>query len=101
MLIAQVLVCSVPNAGHFNPMLTFSRHLAAAVHTILFYTAETIQSKVEASGFKFVSLTGKATYDYRRRKQLPASGRIARAEPLQLSEALRWEHGLYLYRLKN
>jgi UDP:flavonoid glycosyltransferase YjiC (YdhE family) len=45
---AQLLVCSVPNPGHFNPMLTLSRHLAAAGHTILFYTAETFQSKVEA-----------------------------------------------------
>jgi len=54
---AQLLVCSVPNPGHFNPMLTLSRHLAAAGHTILFYTAETFQSKVEASGFKFVSLS--------------------------------------------
>jgi UDP:flavonoid glycosyltransferase YjiC (YdhE family) len=42
---AQLLVCSVPNPGHFNPMLTLSRHLAAAGHTILFYTAETFQSK--------------------------------------------------------
>jgi len=65
---AQLLVCSVPNPGHFNPMLTLSRHLAAAGHTILFYTAETFQSKVEASGFKFVSLTGKANYDYRRQE---------------------------------
>jgi MGT family glycosyltransferase len=66
MLMAQLLVCSIPNPGHFNPMLTASRHLAAAGHTILFYTGETFQSKVEASGFEFVSLPGKANYDYRR-----------------------------------
>ena len=63
---AQLLVCSVPNPGHFNPMLTASRHLAAAGHTILFYTGEAFQRKVQASGFQFVSLPGKANYDYRR-----------------------------------
>jgi MGT family glycosyltransferase len=66
---AQLLVCSVPNPGHVNPMLTLSRHLAAAGHTILFYTEETLQGKVEASGFTFVSLTGKANYDYRRHEE--------------------------------
>ena len=59
---AQLLVCSVPNPGHFNPMLTLSRHLAAAGHTILFYTAETFQSKGTAAHSTGLATVSKALY---------------------------------------
>jgi UDP:flavonoid glycosyltransferase YjiC (YdhE family) len=68
-LMAQLLVCAVPNPGHVNPMLTVSHHLSAAGHTIVFYTAETFRSKVEACGFEFVSLPGKANYNYLRQDE--------------------------------
>ena len=63
---AQLLICAVPNPGHVNPMLTVSRHLSAAGHTIVFHTAEAFRRKVEASGFEFASLRGKANYNYLR-----------------------------------
>jgi MGT family glycosyltransferase len=66
---AQLLVCAVPNPGHVSPMLAVSRHLSAAGHTIIFYTAEVFRSKVEASGFEFFSLPGKANYNYLRQDE--------------------------------
>ena len=57
---AQLLVCAVPNPGHVFPMMTVSRHLRAAGHKIIFYTAEIFRSKVESCGSSFVSLPGKA-----------------------------------------
>jgi MGT family glycosyltransferase len=62
---AQLLICSVPNPGHFTSMLAVARQLADAGHAILFYTAENFRSKAEASGFEFASLSGKANYDFR------------------------------------
>jgi len=47
---AQLLVCAVPNPGHVFPMMTVSRHLRAAGHKIIFYTAEIFRSKVESCG---------------------------------------------------
>ena len=63
---AQLLVCAVPNPGHVFPMMTVSRHLVAAGHKIIFYTAEIFRSKIEACGFEFASLPGKANYNYLR-----------------------------------
>jgi|SRR6516162_5547284 len=63
---AQLLVCAVPNPGHVFPMMTVSRHLRAAGHKIIFYTAEIFRSKVESCGSSFVSLPGKANYNYLR-----------------------------------
>jgi UDP:flavonoid glycosyltransferase YjiC (YdhE family) len=47
-------------------MLSISRHLRAAGHKMIFYTAEIFKSKIEACGFEFVSLPGKANYNYLR-----------------------------------
>lgn len=62
---AHVLVCSLPNPGHFQPMHTVARHLKAVGHSVTVYTADTFRAKVEASGLEFFSLSGKANYDYR------------------------------------
>ncbi|WP_213804209.1 nucleotide disphospho-sugar-binding domain-containing protein [Granulicella sp. dw_53] len=62
---AQILVCSVPNPGHVNSMLTIGGRLAALDHKILFHTGELFRNEVEARGLKFVGLSGKANYDYR------------------------------------
>jgi MGT family glycosyltransferase len=88
-IMAQLLVCSVPNPGHFNPMLTVSRDLAAAGHKILFYTGEIFQNKVEASGFEFVSLPGNANYDYRRQDEYFPERNSVPLGPEWLNLALR------------
>lgn len=61
---SHILVCCVPNPGHFRPMLAVARHLASVGHTITFNTSENFGKQIEAAGLRFVPFTGKANIDY-------------------------------------
>jgi MGT family glycosyltransferase len=64
MFLSHILICCVPNPGHFRPMFAVGRHLASIGHTITFNTSDVFRKQVEASGLRFVPLTGKANIDY-------------------------------------
>jgi UDP:flavonoid glycosyltransferase YjiC (YdhE family) len=64
--LSHLLVCAVPNPGHVGPMLAAAQHLQSVGHRVTSYTAATFRDKVESTGVRFVAMTGKANYDYRR-----------------------------------
>jgi MGT family glycosyltransferase len=47
-------------------MLAAAQHLESVGHTVTFNTSENFRGKVESTGIRFVPMTGKANYDYRR-----------------------------------
>jgi MGT family glycosyltransferase len=64
--LSHILVCAVPNPGHVGPMLAAAQHLESAGHEVTFHTSENFRGRVEANAIRFVAMTGKANYDYRR-----------------------------------
>jgi len=70
-LVSHILVCAVPNPGHVGPMLAAAQHLKSVGHNVTFHTSENFRGKAESTGIRFVALTGKANYDYRRPSDLP------------------------------
>src|SRR5260370_13368563 len=65
-LVSHILVCAVPNPGHVGPMLAVAQHLKSVGHDVTFNTSENFRGKVQSNGVRFVAMTGKANYDYRR-----------------------------------
>jgi MGT family glycosyltransferase len=51
-------------------MLAIAQHLKSVGHNVTFHTAENFRNHVESAGVRFVAMTGKANYDYRRSKEL-------------------------------
>jgi MGT family glycosyltransferase len=47
-------------------MLAAAQHLESAGHEVTFHTSENFRGRVEANAIRFVAMTGKANYDYRR-----------------------------------
>jgi MGT family glycosyltransferase len=47
-------------------MLAAALHLKSAGHEVTFHTSENFRGRVEANAIRFVAMTGKANYDYRR-----------------------------------
>jgi MGT family glycosyltransferase len=47
-------------------MLAAAHHLQRVGHNVTFHTADTFRGKVQSAGVRFVPMTGKANYDYRR-----------------------------------
>jgi MGT family glycosyltransferase len=64
--LSHILVCAVPMPGHVEPMLAVAQHLRSLSHNITFNTSEYFRGRVESTGIRFVAMTGKANYDYRR-----------------------------------
>lgn len=63
--LSHILVCAVPNPGHVGPITSVAAHLRNIGHHVTFNTSEHFRSQIETAGFRFVSMTGKANYDYR------------------------------------
>jgi len=59
----RILVGSVPAAGHVNPLLPIVRALCARGHEIRWYAGRKYQSRVEATGARFVPITTARDYD--------------------------------------
>ena len=70
-LLSHILVCAVPNPGHVGPMLAAAQHLKAVGHHVTFNSSSNFRDKVESAGIRFVPMTGKANYDYRRSSDSP------------------------------
>jgi MGT family glycosyltransferase len=79
-LVSHILVCAVPNPGHVGPMLAAAQHLKSVGHNVTFNTSENFRGKVESTGIRFVALTGKADYDYRRPSELPGYEQLSDTE---------------------
>jgi MGT family glycosyltransferase len=58
-------------------MLAAAQHLQSVGHRVTFYTATTFRDKVESTGIRFVAMTGKASYDYRRPIALPEQKNVS------------------------
>ncbi|ADV81939.1 glycosyltransferase [Terriglobus saanensis] len=62
---SRILVSVTPAPGHVNPLLLIAEHLSKQGHEVIFNSAEIFREKAEAAGLNFVSLNGKANFDYR------------------------------------
>lgn len=65
-LMAHILVAASPAPGHVNPMLLVAQHLYSLGHSITFLSGKLFHDQAAASRFRFVPLSGKADYDYKR-----------------------------------
>ena len=70
-------------------MLTAAQHLKSVGHTITFNTSEHFRNHVESAGVRFVAMTGKANYDYRRSNELQ-EGRNLSIEDQKLLVLRTW-----------
>jgi UDP:flavonoid glycosyltransferase YjiC (YdhE family) len=70
-------------------MLAAARHLESVGHTITFNTSENFRNHVESAGVRFVAMTGKANYDYRRSHELQ-EGRNLSSEDQKLLLLRTW-----------
>jgi UDP:flavonoid glycosyltransferase YjiC (YdhE family) len=61
---ARFLIGTIPLVGHVNPALPIARQLVERGHEVWWYTGKNFQSKVEATGARFVPIrTGLDFYD--------------------------------------
>jgi MGT family glycosyltransferase len=51
-------------------MLAAAQHLKSIGHSVTFNSSENFRNQVESAGVRFVAMTGKANYDYRRSNEL-------------------------------
>ncbi len=63
---ANILVAATPAPGHVNPMLSVAKYLASTGHSITFLSGSLFRDQAVAAGFRFVSLQGKANFNYLR-----------------------------------
>jgi MGT family glycosyltransferase len=63
---ANILVAATPAPGHVNPMLSVAQHLSSVGHSITFLSGSLFRDKAVSLGFRFVSLSGKADFNYTR-----------------------------------
>jgi MGT family glycosyltransferase len=63
--LSHILVCSVPNSGHFGPMFAIAERLKKAGHQITFYSGANFRDKVESAGIRFTAIAEKAKIDFR------------------------------------
>ncbi|WP_263408114.1 glycosyltransferase [Terriglobus tenax] len=59
----HIVIAATPAAGHFNPMMAIAEHLAANGYRITVLTGSIYRERVQAAGFHFVLLPGKADFD--------------------------------------
>jgi MGT family glycosyltransferase len=61
---ARFLIGTIPLVGHINPALPIARQLVKRGHEVWWYTGKNFQSKVEATGARYVPIrTGLDCYD--------------------------------------
>jgi MGT family glycosyltransferase len=60
--VARFLIATMPVPGHVAPMATVARTLVARGHEVVWYTGRFFQSRIEATGARFVAIT--STIDY-------------------------------------
>jgi MGT family glycosyltransferase len=87
--LSHILVCAVPNPGHVGPMLAIAQHLKSVGHNITFNTSENFRNQVESADVRFVAMTGKANYDYRRANELYENKSLS-AEDQKLHLLISW-----------
>jgi MGT family glycosyltransferase len=61
-------------------MLAVAQHLKSVGHNVTFNTSENFRGKVESTGIRFVAMTGKANYDYRRLNDLQQDSNLSDAD---------------------
>ncbi len=59
----RVVVYTLPQHGHVNPMLALVRELTERGHEVVFYLTEEFRPKIEAAGGTFRSLGVDANFD--------------------------------------
>ncbi|RCJ15746.1 hypothetical protein A6S26_34005 [Nostoc sp. ATCC 43529] len=68
---ARFLVSTLPAFGHVNPTLPIARKLVERGHEVLWYTGEIFQSRVEATGARYIPMV--AAFNYSDSKNFPKS----------------------------
>jgi UDP:flavonoid glycosyltransferase YjiC (YdhE family) len=63
LVMARILVGSVPAVGHINPLVPVVRTLVARGHEVRWYTGSKYRGKVEGTGAQFVGITHARDYD--------------------------------------
>jgi UDP:flavonoid glycosyltransferase YjiC (YdhE family) len=53
---ARFLIATIPLVGHVNPALPIARQLVERGHEVWWYTGKTLQSKIEATGARFLPI---------------------------------------------
>ncbi len=53
---ARFLIATIPLVGHVNPALPIARQLVERDHEVWWYTGKTLQSKIEATGARFLPI---------------------------------------------
>ncbi len=53
---ARFLIGTIPLVGHVNPALPIARQLVERGHEVWWYTGKTLQSKIEATGARFLPI---------------------------------------------
>jgi UDP:flavonoid glycosyltransferase YjiC (YdhE family) len=62
--LANFLVAASPVPGHVGPMLNVTRMLIGTGHNVVVNTGERFRRQAEATGARFVPLSGGAAIDY-------------------------------------
>ncbi|RCJ15743.1 hypothetical protein A6S26_33990 [Nostoc sp. ATCC 43529] len=68
---ARFLIGTIPALGHFNPFLPIASKLVERGHEVWWYTGQSFQSRVEATGARYVPMV--AAFDYSDLKNIPES----------------------------
>ncbi len=68
---ARFLIGTIPLVGHVNPALPIARKLIERGHEVWWYTGAALQSKVEATGARFVPI--RTGMDFSNPKNIPDS----------------------------
>jgi UDP:flavonoid glycosyltransferase YjiC (YdhE family) len=68
---ARFLIGTIPQVGHVNPALPIARKLVERGHEVWWYTGTALQSKVEATGARFVPI--RTGMDFSDPKNIPDS----------------------------
>ena len=74
------LISTLPAFGHVNPTLPIARELVERGHEVLWYTGEIFQSRIEATGARYIPMVAASDYSdgypkhlIEKRKALPES----------------------------
>jgi UDP:flavonoid glycosyltransferase YjiC (YdhE family) len=68
---ARFLIGTIPLVGHVNPALPIARQLVERGHEVWWYTGKALQSKVEATGARFIPI--RTGLDFSDPKNIPDS----------------------------
>ncbi|MBW4546683.1 MAG: glycosyltransferase [Symplocastrum torsivum CPER-KK1] len=73
---ARFLITTIPLVGHVNPALPIARQLVERGHEVWWYSGKTLQSKIEATGARFLPI--RTGMDFSDLKNVPDSLREKR-----------------------